>query len=147
MKEVTSLILVIPGKPVPLSRTGHGQFGGKFLSSKSSRQIGLIVDKWQREGEPRLPDVALKMECTFIFERPGSHFGTGRNAGKLKPSAPKYPTGRPDSSNLVKLVEDALNGNAFKDDSRIVHSQMDKAYGTRAETVIAIATKDDTILL
>ena len=131
--------LTIAGKPTPLSRAGHGQFGGKFLTAPTSRQIGLVVDAWERAGEPRFEDdTPLLLEVDFIFERPGSHFGTGRNAGILKASARPFPTGRPDTSNLVKLVEDALNGNAYKDDSRIVRIHALKRYGERSKTEIVL---------
>jgi Holliday junction resolvase RusA-like endonuclease len=132
--------LTIPGKPTPLSRAGHGQFGGKFLTAPTSKQIGAVVDAWQRAGEPRFDDeLPLLLECDFYFERPSSHFGSGRNVGVLKPSAKSEPTSRPDTSNLVKLVEDALNENAFKDDSRIVRLVAAKRYvdrGARTEIVL-----------
>jgi Holliday junction resolvase RusA-like endonuclease len=127
------------GKPVPLSRVSAGQFGGRYLSGPTSTQIGLVVDAWVRAGEPRFEDDApLILECDFYFERPASHFGSGRNAGKLKPSARPEPTGRPDLSNLVKLIEDALNGNAYKDDSRIVRTVAAKRYGDRSRTEIVL---------
>lgn len=132
--------LTIPGKPVALSRTGHGQFGGRWLASSSSRQLGLIVAAWERAGEPRLPDDApLEVQLRFYFERPASHFGTGRNAGILKPRfAGTEPTGRPDLDNLAKLAIEALQGNAYKDDSRIVFLVAGKAYSDRARTEIAV---------
>jgi len=40
----------------------------------------------------------------------------------------KYPTGRPDWDNYAKLVCDALNGVAYKDDSQIVQMQGWKRY-------------------
>lgn len=136
--------LTVPGKPTPLSRAGHGQFGGKFLTAPTSKQIGLVVDAWERAGKPRFEDeTPLLLECDFYFERPASHFGTGRNAGQLKASAKTQPTSRPDTSNLVKLVEDALNENAFKDDSRIVRLVAAKRYvdqGSRTEIVLRPAT-------
>lgn len=131
--------LTVLGKPTPLSRAGHGQFGGKFLTAPTSRQIGLVVDAWERAGALRFPDdQPLGLHVVFVFERPASHFGTGRNAGRLKPSARLCPTGRPDLSNLVKLIEDALNGNAFKDDSRIVRTIAEKRYGERGQTEVVL---------
>jgi Holliday junction resolvase RusA-like endonuclease len=137
---VRELKLTVLGKPVPLSRVSAGQFGGRYLSGPTSRQIGNVVDAWERAGEQRFEDdQALRLDCSFYFERPASHFGTGRNAGELKTwAAFKEPTGRPDLSNLVKLVEDALNGNAFKDDSRIVVINAQKRYADRARTEIEI---------
>lgn len=131
--------LELLGKPVPLSRTGHGQFGGKFLAAPSSQQIGQLVDAWQRAGSPRLPaDVPLKLVVTFISERPKSHFGTGRNAGILKPSARPAPTSVPDLDNLVKLICDGLQGNAFDNDARIVAITAEKMYGSPARTLVEL---------
>lgn len=132
--------ITVPGKPVALSRVSAGQFGGRYLAPATSKQIGNVVDAWERAGKPRFDDeLPLSLECDFIFERPSSHFGSGRNAGKLKASAKPEPVSRPDTSNLIKLVEDALNENAFKDDSRIVRITAAKRYvdrGARTEIVL-----------
>ena len=63
------------------------------------------------------------------MQRPKSHFGTGRNAGKLKPSAPKYPAVKPDVDKLSRAVHDALTiANVIDDDSRIVIDHNEKHY-------------------
>ena len=53
-------------------------------------------------------DVAAHVYLDFRFERPKSHFGTGRNSDKLKPRAPRHHTQKPDKDNLEKAVLDAL---------------------------------------
>lgn len=63
---------------------------------------------------------AINLVCEFFYDRPKSHFGTGRNSGKLKESSPKYKTTMPDLSKLVRCVEDALTGIAWKDDNQVV---------------------------
>ena len=136
---MTEINLTILGKPIPLSRTGHGQFGGKYFSAPTSRQIGLVVDAWERAGGIRFPDDSpLHLTCTFCYERPKSHFGTGRNAGKLKDSAPSFPIGPADVDNLVKLLMESLQGNAFRNDSRIVRVSASKVYRDRAWTDLTI---------
>jgi Holliday junction resolvase RusA-like endonuclease len=137
---LTEISFTILGKPVPLSRTGHGQFGGKYFSAPTSIQIGLVVDAWQKSGEPRFDDdTPLCLDARFLFERPAGHFGTGRNAGVLKDRfLLTEPTGRPDLDNMVKLICEALQGNAFKDDSRVVTIHAAKRYDERARTVIAL---------
>ena len=57
---------------------------------------------------------------SFCFSRPKSHYGTGRNADKLKPSAPSFHTQKPDLTKIVRAVEDALTGIVWKDDSQVV---------------------------
>lgn len=71
----------------------------------------------------------------FVFARPADHYGTGRNAGKLKPSAPKWPTKRNgDRTNCLKSTEDALTGIIWFDDSQVVDGPVRKSYG-RADAV------------
>jgi len=39
---------------------------------------------------------------TFIRPRPKSHYGSGKNSQKLKPSAPVYPIVKPDTIKLTR---------------------------------------------
>lgn len=55
---------------------------------------------------PLAGPVAVRM--TFWLPRPKSHYGTGRNAGRVKPGAPPVPAGAPDLSKLVRATEDAI---------------------------------------
>lgn len=133
------LRLLIRGTPRPLSRTGHGQMGGKFLTAPTSRQIGLVVDAWERAGTQRFDDGPFELRARFVFARPQSHFGTGRNTAVLKERfRGTRPTGRPDLDNLVKLICEALQGNAFPDDSRIVSIVAEKVYDDLPLTEITV---------
>ena len=71
----------------------------------------------------------LAVEFTFYRARGTGHFGSGRNAGVVKPSAPRYPITRPDALKLTRAVEDALTGVLWKDDSQIVDERIRKEYG------------------
>lgn len=50
------------------------------------------------------------------------------------------PTQRPDVSNLVKSVEDALDGVAWVDDGQVVVSVGEKCYGEQEETIVSVST-------
>lgn len=67
---------------------------------------------------------------TFHLARPKGHFGTGKNSRVIKDSAPKYPTSKPDLTKLVRCVEDALRGLAWKDDSQVVMQITHKEYAS-----------------
>lgn len=71
------------------------------------------------------------VSLTLVFERPRprSHYGTGRNAETLKPSAPQYPTTKPDSVKLTRAVEDALTGVIWGDDSQVCEHRISKRWG------------------
>ncbi len=66
----------------------------------------------------------VTIDVTFCFPRPRSHYGTGRNAGTLKPSAPTHPTSRAhgDIDKLVRSTLDALvSAGVLHDDSLVVN--------------------------
>jgi len=70
------------------------------------------------------------MLCTYFqFARPKSHYRTGKYAGELKDSAPKYHTQKPDVTKLVRGVEDALSKIIYRDDCIIVKQINEKGWG------------------
>lgn len=75
-------------------------------------------------------DGPLLLELTFWVSRPKGHYGTGRNADKVKPGAPWAPTVKPDLLKLARAVEDALTGVVYRDDAQIVTETLQKAYTT-----------------
>jgi Holliday junction resolvase RusA-like endonuclease len=83
---------------------------------------------------------ALKLTIQFYRPRPKGHFGTGKNADTLKPSAPKYPITKPDNTKLTRAVEDALKGVVWKDDSQVVLGVQAKDFGECFRTHVIIET-------
>jgi len=75
----------------------------------------------------------VRVVCTFIFERPKNHYGTGRNALNLKPSAPFSMVTKPDVDKLARAVLDALTGVLFYDDSQVISLTVTKKYRLKDE--------------
>lgn len=97
-----------------------------------------VANGWPSMGAGEL-DEALIVRLTFYFARPLSHFGTGRNAGVLKDSAPLYPeTTGADGDKLARGVLDALTGFVWKDDKRIVTLPVRKRFGTPERLELAV---------
>jgi Holliday junction resolvase RusA-like endonuclease len=88
------------------------------------------VDARSAAGLDDLLTGPLWVEFIFVRARPASHFGTGRNRGVLKPSAPVFPSTRPDALKLGRAVEDALTGVLWRDDAQIVNEYLFKRYGS-----------------
>lgn len=93
------------------------------------------------------PDAAYSIKLRFSFERPKSHLTTGKNAGKLKPHAPRHCTKKPDFDNLEKALVDALGKwrdlppLIWADDSQVVESHTTKTWapvGTSAGCLVII---------
>lgn len=73
------------------------------------------------------------LDVTFLMQRPKGHYGTGRNAGILKDSAPKRPTTMPDVDKLLRSTLDALKAVAvYQDDAQVVTVTGRKVYATGA---------------
>jgi Holliday junction resolvase RusA-like endonuclease len=75
---------------------------------------------------------------TFYRVRPLGHFGTGRNAGTVKVSAPFSPTTKPDLLKTARAIEDALTGVVYRDDAQIVVERLEKRYGEPARVEVSI---------
>ena len=70
----------------------------------------------------------------FYMPRPKSHYGTGRNAGKLKDKAPFHHLQTPDVDNLTKAVMDAITVlNVWGDDCQVISLQATKAWAEQPE--------------
>ncbi len=89
----------------------------------------------------------LSVVMTFYVVRPKGHYGTGRVRSKvdgeahpvLRPSAPLYPTRRPDVLKLARAVEDACTGIIWRDDSQIVTESLAKRYGEPARVEVIVS--------
>lgn len=77
--------------------------------------------RWIKEKADKQQPVAV--DVTYSLARPGGHYGTGRNAGAVKLSAPVYPSqkGTGDEDKLRRLVLDALqDAGVLKDDAQVI---------------------------
>jgi len=143
-----ALGFVVPGKPAP------GGSKKSFINPKTGRIVTIDDAKnnkgWRatvalfgiqsgsslvRDG---LIDEPIKVEMTFFETRPKSHYGTGKNSGRLKPDAPKYPTGKPDALKLARSTEDALTGVIWKDDASTIEIVSRKQYHDKPGVLIEI---------
>jgi Holliday junction resolvase RusA-like endonuclease len=122
---------------------------------KNGRIVVSVVDDnpkgkgWKRDvaavarvrwGARPLLTGPLAVQMVVFKLRPKSHYGTGRNADRLKPDAPDYPDLRPDVLKLARAVEDALTQVLWHDDAQIVHEELRKEWGPRAGVEVAVAT-------
>ena len=87
-------------------------------------------------------DGPVILEVTFYEARTKGHYGTGRNAGVVKDSAPMYPAKKPDATKLLRGVEDALTGIVWRDDAQVVEQFVSKRYGDPARAEIVVRPAD-----
>jgi Holliday junction resolvase RusA-like endonuclease len=80
----------------------------------------------------------LELRATFVFRRPAAHYGTGRNAGKVKLSAPALVSTRPDLDKLVRAIGDALTGIIYRDDAQLAVVRAEKHYGIPCAHLVVV---------
>ncbi len=83
-------------------------------------------------------DVPVLCHVQAYMPRPAGHFGTGKNAGKLKDGAPFWHTSRPDADNILKAIKDALTGVCWHDDSQVCDVRLLKLYGDVPKMIITV---------
>ena len=102
----------------------------------------VVGAEWLAQGKQPL-EGPLALSVTVFRPRPKGHFGTGRNAGKLKDWAvDEFPTTKPDVLKLSRAIEDALTGIVWRDDSQITDEVLFKRYGEPERVVIRVARPD-----
>ena len=97
---------------------------------KKNREWRACVMAFARQAYSGPPlEGAIYLDVTFYMPRPRGHYGTGRNAGKLKPSAARYPTVKPDRTKLLRSTEDALTDcGMWRDDAQVISGPVKKFY-------------------
>ncbi len=126
------------GKPEPRgSKTGkfHRDSNTKsypWMSKVSELAAAVMEDQPLFTG-------ALRIDLDFYLARPQGHYGSGRNANQLKPSAPPRPFTKPDVGKLARGTIDAMEGIVYRNDSQQVEGELRKFYGAPTRCEIRIS--------
>jgi len=135
------IVLEVLGTPAPKGSSRAMLIGGKARNVPSGSNVNRDrLKSWDASlraaaraavGDVTAPPyvaMPLVMVIEFRVARPGSHWGTGKRTGQIKPRAPLYPITKPDSSKLVRATEDALTGIVWDDDSRVGLHLVNRVY-------------------
>lgn len=134
------IVIVIPGTPAAKGRgraavmpDGRARV---FTPKKTRTREGIVASLATDAMAGRAPlqgPVMMRLDLVMPVARSWPKW---KRAAAL--SGDLLPTGKPDLSNLWKLVEDALNGITYLDDAQIVQGHQSKSYGAEPRTVITI---------
>lgn len=139
-------VVVVLGKPEPMGskRIGRRKDGRPLIldnkdAALRSWQTAVRLSLAANRPEKPLNEPVKVSICCF-FGRPASHYGTGRNRGQLKRSAPLHHQGKPDADKLARAALDCLTGNWIVDDCRVVELAVTKLYAEEhpEQTVIVM---------
>jgi crossover junction endodeoxyribonuclease RusA len=137
MNEIFIPVIGIPAPQGSKKHVGNGIMIENSKRVKPWRQDVKEAALIHYNGE--IIDQAVEVEIIFSFARPKSHFGTGKNSRKLKPSAPVFVTsqGKGDLEKLERSTYDALSQRSgrsvLKDDSLVVKNRNMKRYCVEGE--------------
>lgn len=145
----TEIEFVVYGKAQPAGSKIAGQTkGGRMFvrdAAKGSRDWKQRVS--QAAGECMagrdLLNGPLALIARFYLPRPKGHFGVNG----LRPSAPVYPTTRPDATKLLRALEDGCNGVVWRDDAQVVHQYVFKHYGEPARVEVLVGPMSEEALV
>lgn len=143
-----------PGLAVSFTIPGVPQQQGSKTRTPQgfSREANRNLAPWRkvalecaRDAKSRLPGAhdgapifagPVQVTMTAYFPRPAGHFGTGRNAGQLKVSAPTWHASAPDLDKVARACGDMLTQSGIlQDDRLIVAWDATKLYGDPRMTV------------
>lgn len=128
----------VPGEPVGKGRprvVRNGGFSRTYTPEKTASYENLVKLEFQRQGGRMLKDGPLAMRVV-------AWYGIPRSASKRKQEAMVggliRPTKKPDCDNVAKIVADALNGLAYRDDSQMVALHVEKRFGEEPRVDVEI---------
>jgi Holliday junction resolvase RusA-like endonuclease len=126
----------VPGKPAtagskrafPHRTTGRIIVGGRLPRAARSGARPSSTTLGRRAGFPQPGAIALSV--VFIMPRPLSH---RRKDGTTLPSAPRHHITKPDTTKMLRAIEDALTGIAWIDDAQVIVQTAAKRYARLGE--------------
>ena len=81
----------------------------------------------------------VKLSLWFVFPRPKSHYGTGKNKDVVRSTASMHHIIKPDMDKLLRCVKDALTAVVWVDDCQVCeYGRMGKSYGEKPGVYVTI---------
>jgi Holliday junction resolvase RusA-like endonuclease len=140
------IVLRVPGAPVGKDRPRFSRTGRVYTTAQTARAQNDLRVVWQQAGAPRLPDdMAVALTVVLQVERPQSHW---RKDGSLSAEGLRHPRPRsrkPDVDNVAKLVMDALEGLAYRNDVQVCSLRVLRRWGERHETIVTLRGAPRTV--
>lgn len=140
----------IPGDPVTkgdhvIRKTANGFPVLRDRQATDAKPwVALAKDLAHRaRGDHPVFDEALRVSMVVLRMRPKGHYGSGKNAGKLKATAPSYPTSAPDLDKLQRRLGDALEGVIWRNDAQISGWNVRRRWGAEAGMLVTVEPEHD----
>lgn len=126
----------VPGKPIGKQRPKFNNKTKNTYTPKETRDYEALVKQGYMQKysnkEPIPAKTPVEVEIYAYFKIPKS---MPKKQVKLIENNKLFPTVKPDSDNISKIILDALNGVAYYDDNQVTDLVVYKQYATTDEGV------------
>ena len=156
------MIITVHGNPAPQgSISGFAiRKGGVYTGRVGYKSDNPALGDWREAVRAEAQDAAaaelpgpltgpVTVSILFRVARPQAHYGTGRNSGTVRASAPRFPMGGRRGDDLDKLARAVLDGlqagGVIADDKQVVDLCAAKRYAGAAPAgaVITVVQTDE----
>ena len=143
--NLKSITFEIPVKPFGKQRprvVSRGKFSKAYTPVETVNYEALVKFQFLQEAQGMTfpEDAPLSVQITAKYEVPKS---TSKKKRQMMLDGYVFPTKKPDSDNIAKVVCDSLNGVAYHDDAAVVWLNVVKVYDEFPSVTVRIAVKEN----
>lgn len=135
------MIFEILGEPRGKGRPRFVRATGRTYTDEKTESYECLVRNAFRQARGKYMALPLKATITAVYGLNKSDYtakGKLTTKGMAKISGALKPSKKPDCDNIAKIVLDALNGMAYKDDSQVYELTVKKKYGEIAKVIVEL---------
>ncbi len=127
----------VPGKITGKGRPRVNSYTGIVYTPTKTKDYESLIEQYFLLKYPRFKQIEQRTKVSIIayFDIPKS---TKKSDIEGMLNNEISPTKKPDIDNIVKIVLDAMNKFAFKDDTQITKLEVEKKYGNEEKIVVKI---------
>ena len=127
----------VPGAIKGKGRPRVNSYTGTVYTPTTTKDYEYLVEQYFLLKYPKFKPLEgrLSVSITAIFNIPKST--KKQDVSKMLENTIS-PTKKPDIDNIVKIILDAMNKFAFKDDTQITKLSVEKIYGTEEKILVSI---------
>ena len=127
----------VPGKITGKARPRLNTLTGKAYTPGNTKDYEMLIKQYFKIKYPKYETLEgrIKVKIVAYFEIPKT---TTKKQKDLILSNEISPTKKPDIDNIVKIILDALNKMAFKDDNQITKLEVEKLYAEKEKVYIKV---------
>ena len=131
------ITFTVPGAPQGKARPRVTRAGHAYTPEKTKAYETVVRQCYlQNVGMRHFPDGTAI--CAHIYASYPVPKGTSKKDRQAMLDGKILPTKKPDADNIAKIILDALNGYAYKDDSCVVRLTVSKHYGEEADVLVML---------